>query len=145
MRRRGATGAACGPDAVYVILRVIGQFEIENELDVSHVDATRRDIGRDEQPDVAAAEAVHHAFARGLRHTAVDALGAVSGADEMVGEFDDVALGLGEDDAKGYVVESEQPRECRERPAAVHLDERLRDGRDGGRRRRSRRAQSVLG
>ena len=56
-------GAARPPDAVDIVFVFVRQVVVEHRLDIVHVNAARRDVGRDEDLKFALAEARHHAVA----------------------------------------------------------------------------------
>src|SRR2546423_13658307 len=68
----GARGAA---DAMHIAFRNVRQVVIDDVADAIHVDAARRDVGRDQGLELAGAARAEHALALVLRFVAVDRLG----------------------------------------------------------------------
>src|SRR5436309_9950578 len=65
-RRAAASGAAGAADSVNVVVGVVRHVEIENMAHIRDVEAARRNVGGDEQRDVAAAELIERRRARRL-------------------------------------------------------------------------------
>ena len=126
-----ASGAPGAPDAVHVVFRVVGEIEIEHHLDVVDIDAAGRHVGGHQEAESAGAELAHNAVAGGLGHAAVDAVGRVARAHELLGQFIHHALGVGEDDGQRHVVQVDEPGEGLELPTAIHFEIHLLDGRHG--------------
>ncbi len=95
-RRAGARGAA---DAVDVLLRHVGQLEVEHMADARHVDAARGDVGRDQHLDLADLELAQRALALRLALVAVDRVGGDAGMAEQLHDAVGAVLGAGEDQA----------------------------------------------
>ena len=129
----GAAGAARPPDAMDVILAVIGQVIVEHDLDVVHVNAARGDVGGDQEFQAGLAEFIHYPVALHLRHIAVQAVGHVALGLQMIHQLIHHPLGVAENDAQLQVVDVDQAREQIHLEAAVHLVINLLDGRDGHR------------
>ena len=70
-----ASGAAGAADAVDVILGVDRHVEIEDVRHALDVEAARRDVAGDEEPDLAVLEALERLGALRLRHVAVQRRG----------------------------------------------------------------------
>src|SRR6476620_2770583 len=68
----GRTRPTGPPDAMDVVLRVPRQFEVDDDRQILDVEATCRDIGRDEDADLAGLEALERPGPFGLRAVAVD-------------------------------------------------------------------------
>ena len=85
------TGGAAGP--VEVVLDVLGRLVVDDRTDVVDVDATGRDVGGDEDRQLALGELAQHTLAGALLHVAVQR----RGVDAEVGEVgrDPVAHPLG--------------------------------------------------
>lgn len=66
-----------------IILWHVWQLEIDDVRHAFHIDSTGGDIGRDENPGVAGAEAGERAFALRLRFVAVDGNGLDTGPAQM--------------------------------------------------------------
>ena len=126
-----ASGASRAPDAVHVIFRVVGEIEIEHHLDVVDIDAAGRHIGGHQEAESARAELAHDAVAGCLGHAAVDAVGRVARAHELLGQFIHHSLGVGENDGQCHVVQVDEPGEGLELPTAIHFEINLLDGRHG--------------
>src|SRR5947207_1981947 len=65
-------GPPCPADPVDVVLRVPGELEIHHVRQVLDVETARRDVRRDEDPDLAALELLERAGSFRLRPVAVD-------------------------------------------------------------------------
>ncbi len=94
-RRARAAGAA---DAVHIRLGHVGELEVDDVGDAVDVDAARGDVGRDEDADRAAAEALERALARALRLVAVDRRRRDAGSRELIAQAVGAVLGAGEDE-----------------------------------------------
>ena len=69
--------SACGPAGpVQVVLVVVGRVEVDDELDAVHVNAARRDVGRDQDPRMAGRERVQRPLPLALVAVTVDGRGA---------------------------------------------------------------------
>ena len=96
--RPGAAGAA---DAVHVIVRMMRHVEIEHVAHGRDVEPARRDVGGDQQLDLAAAELLERGGARRLVHVAVQRDRRKSVADQRAVQRRDLALAVAEDDRVG--------------------------------------------
>ena len=67
-----APGPSGPPDPVDVVLRVPRQLEVDDDRQVLDVEAAGRDVGRDEDPDLAGLEALERARPLRLRAVGVD-------------------------------------------------------------------------
>src|SRR5438067_9673782 len=96
--RRAAAGlGARGPaDAVHVVLRHVGQIEIDDVPDLRDVDAARRDVGRDQDPRASRAKAVERMVPLRLRTVPMDDRHPVPGPRQRLREAVGAALGAGE-------------------------------------------------
>ena len=63
------------PGAVHVLLGALGEVVVDDVREVRDVDAARRDVGRDEEPQPPFARRAHHALAVALRQVAVEPVG----------------------------------------------------------------------
>ena len=88
-----ARGAA---DAVDILVRHVRQLEVEDMADARHVDAARRDVGRDEDLHLARAELAERALALRLALVAVDRVGGDAVAREQADDAVGAVLGAGE-------------------------------------------------
>ena len=93
-------GTAGAPDAVHIILGIVGQVEIHDQLEVVHVDTAAGHVGGDEEIEAARFEFVHHPGALGLGDAAVQTIGRYPLGLQIVGQFIDCALRVAEDDAE---------------------------------------------
>ncbi len=96
-RPRGAS-ARRAADAVDVVLRDVGQLEIDDVANAVDVDPPRRDVGRDQDPQAAAAKGFQRALAGGLGLVAVDRVGGDAGFLQLLGDPVGAVLGPGKDD-----------------------------------------------
>ena len=80
-----ASGASRAPDAMNVVFRVVGEIKIEHHLDVVDIDTAGRHIGGHQEAQATRAKLAHHPVAGCLGHTAVDAVGGVARAHELLG------------------------------------------------------------
>ena len=99
-------GTACTAGAVGIVLDVVGQPEVDHVRQVVHVEATGSHVRCHEQLRQMLAELLHRQVALGLREVAVQRLGIVAVADELVGHLLRLHLGAAEDDGEdaGVVV-----------------------------------------
>src|SRR5262245_37055315 len=99
-RDRGAatTGAAGAADAVHVIVGMVRHVEIEDVADVRDVEATRRDVGRDQEAHIAFAEGVERRHALGLAHVAMQRRRLEAVTNERAMQLRHLALAIAEDD-----------------------------------------------
>ena len=100
---RGAkTARAAGaPDAVDIVLGMAGQVIVEDVADRRDVQAARRDVGRDQQAQLAVAERFQRAGPLALVQVAVDRGRVVSVFRQRLGDDVDVRLAVAEDDGVG--------------------------------------------
>ena len=97
--RGAALAGAAGPaDAVDVVVRVVRHVEIEDVAHVGNVEATRGDVGGDQQRHAAVAERVERGRARGLIEVAVQRRGVEAVPDQRAVQLRDLALAVAEDD-----------------------------------------------
>ena len=71
-RRAFGSGATGAPYAMDIILRTLRQVEIDDVFDMRNVEATRRDIGRHQNPVFLVAKLLDNAIALALRQIAVN-------------------------------------------------------------------------
>ncbi len=126
----GTTRAA---NAVDVVLGVVGEFQIDDEVDVVHVEAARGHVGGHEDFDVAAAEVPHHALPHRLIDVSMQAVGGVTSGHEGVGGVIDGTFRVGEDDGEARGFDVDHSAEHFELRAALHFVVALLDGRYGQR------------
>src|SRR5690606_36261768 len=96
-RGAGGAGAAGAADAVDVRLVVLGARIVDDVADVRHVDAACRDVRRDQDADLALAEAGQSLLACLLRHVAVQRRGGEPAIGQVVRDALGLTLGAGED------------------------------------------------
>ena len=113
-RDAGRAGAGGAADAVQVGLLVLGALVVDDVRDVLHVDAARRDVGRDEHVDLAVAEGAQRLLARALAEVAVDGAGGEAAVGQLVGDLLRGALGAAE--------HHRQPAALGLQDAGEHLD-----------------------
>jgi len=128
--RLGPSGAA---DAMDVVLGHEGHVEVHDMSERVDVDATRRDVGRDEHGKPAVLEPRQRRRPLCLRSIAVNTLGADTGLDERVGKPVGPVLRPREDQSLLHHVAAEQVHDQRGLELLSHGIDRLRDTR--GRRR----------
>jgi len=97
-RETVASGAAGTADPVHVVLGLHRQPVVHDVADRRHVDAARRDVGRDEDAQVARAQALQDAVAPPLGHAAVQRRDRMAELREAIGETVGVDLRAGEDE-----------------------------------------------
>jgi hypothetical protein len=120
------------PDAMHVILAVVGEIVVEDHLHVVHVNTARGDIGGDKKIEAGfAAEFLHDAVAHHLGHVPVQAVGGIALHVEMINQVIDHAFGIAENDAQLEVVQVDEAGEQIDFVTAVHLVINLLDRRDG--------------
>src|SRR5690606_27269728 len=93
----GAAGAGGAADAVDVRLAVLGDVEVDDQVDAGYVDAAGGEVGRDEYVSAAGRELVEGARAVGCRHLAVQGDGLEAEAAEEDGEALRFRDGAGKD------------------------------------------------
>ena len=91
-------GAARTADAVNVVLRVHGHVEVDDVVDVGHVDAAGQDVGGHQDAHAAVLEVLEGAGALTLGAVAVDGLGGEALAVQALGQNLGARLGAREDD-----------------------------------------------
>ena len=110
-------------DAVEVRLRVLGEVEVDDDVDGLDVDAAREEVGRHEVAAEAVAEVVEDAVAVRLQHLGVDVEARVAELGDLLREQLDAVDAVAEDDR---LVDAQLGEE---RVEAVHLlallDERV--------------------
>ena len=97
-RDAGRAGAACAPDAVDVVLGLVGEVEVDDVLKTLHVDAAACDVGRDHDLDLAVAERVEHLEALVLVHVAGEHLDGDPAHAERIIDVLGRGLAVAEDD-----------------------------------------------
>ena len=114
-------------DAVHVILRIVGQIEIHDQLQIVHVDAARGHVGRDQKFESGLFEFVHDTRALRLRDAAVQAIGRHALRLQVIGQLIDHPLRVAENDARTESMEINQPHQGVEFPPWRHFVEPLFD------------------
>ena len=126
--RPARTARATRPsDPVGVILRVIGQVEVEHHLKVVHVEPARRHVGRDQEFELPLAEFLHHPRALRLGKIAVEPVDRVPARMQELVEVIDHDLRTAKDDTVAEVMHIDQPGERLELRAPVDLEVHLFD------------------
>ena len=97
-RASASPGTGRTSDAVDVILGVVGHVEVDDELDVVNVDASRHDIRGHENADLPVLEAEHHVVALFLFEVGVHGFGIEAVAFEHNVQFFHFLLRRGKDD-----------------------------------------------
>ena len=92
--RTRARGAA---DAVDVLFRDVGQFEVDDVADARHVDAARRDVGCDQHLGLAVLELTQRALALALALVTVDRISGDAVAGQQLHDAIGAMLGARED------------------------------------------------
>src|SRR5688500_3532406 len=97
-RDRHAVGASArgAADAVDIALRHVRQLEVDDVADAVDIDAAGGDVGGDQDPDLALAEAQQRPLALALRLVAVDRVGVDAGLGQLLGDAVGAVLGAGE-------------------------------------------------
>jgi hypothetical protein len=108
------------PDAVHVGVRRARHVVVDDVRHVLDVEPARRHVGGDEQLDLAAAEAAHHAVARLLPHPAVQRLGAEAARGERLGELVRLVARAAEHDGARRRLHVEHAAEGRDLVGARH-------------------------
>lgn len=90
--------ASRSADAVQVGLGVLGEVEVDNDVDGLDVDTAREQVRRDEVAGGAVAELVEDAVAVGLLHLGVDVVAGVSELGNLLGQELDAVDRVAEDD-----------------------------------------------
>src|SRR5690606_30399699 len=89
---------SCAADAVNIALRLVRKVEVYHMADARNVDATRRDVGRNQNADLAGAEVVQSLLAGILRLVAMNNRSSKAIALEITGHTIGAMLGTCEDD-----------------------------------------------
>src|SRR5215813_5781582 len=132
-----ASGAPGTPDAVNVIVGVMRHVEIEHMAHRRDVEAAGRDVGSDQQRDLALAELIERGHARRLVHVAMQRHSRETVADQRAVQLRNLALAVAEHD--GVLQTFGGTDQAAQRVAlvvrlATGLDQELAGGGDGGRR-----------
>lgn len=127
--RSGASGA---PDAMDVALRQVRQIVVDDVADAVDIDAARGDVGGNEHPQRAVAQAGNGALARVLRFVAVDGIGVNPVPRQLFGNAIGAMLGTREHQRPRDGGIFEQSGEQRSLVAAVDKEDALIDALDRG-------------
>ena len=103
-RSAKAPGAARAADAVDVILGMAGQVIVEHVADGGNVEAPRRHVRGDQQPQLAVAERFQRACALALVQIAVDGGCVITVLGQRLGQDVHVGLAVAEDDRVGQAL-----------------------------------------
>ena len=90
------SGAACPSNPVHIIFLILGQVVIDDDLNVIDVNASRRNIRRHQQIDLARAETVHDPRPQRLFHITMQRLRRVTTRRQFFTDLIDFALGVAE-------------------------------------------------
>ena len=124
----GLRGAARTADPVRVIIHAVRHVEVDDVGDGRDVDAARGDVGRDEDLELAAAEAFHRRLPLALGEISLDARGAVAGLGQALRQPLRALLRSGEDE-DGLAVRAFQDRQQQGRLEVLRNgEERVRHG-----------------
>ena len=121
----GTTGAA---DAVNVVFGIVGKLQIDDEVDVVHVEAASGDIGGAKDLHSTAAEVPHHALTHRLIDVAMQAVSGITTCHEGIGGVIDGTFGVGKDDGEARGLNVDDAAEHLGLGAAMHLVVALLDG-----------------
>ena len=113
-----------------VVFGIVGKLQIDDEVDVVHVEAAGGDIGGAKDFHSAAAEVPHHALAHRLIDVAMQAISGITTRHEGVGGVIDGTFGVGEDDGETRGLDVDDAAEHLGLGAAMHLVVALLDGRN---------------
>src|SRR5438093_13586689 len=134
-RHAGFASAPGAADAMRERVRILRKVVVDDVADVLDVQPARREVGRDEHLDLAAAELIERPFAFALRQITVDRRDLLPPALQVVVELVDAALGVTEHE---HLVGLPAPKKLGERPGFVlienldvHLLDRLEVGLTG--------------
>src|SRR6202030_3806057 len=97
-RGTGAAGPPGASDPVDIIVGVMGNIEIEDVADGGNIEATRGDVGGDQERNFAFAELIKRARARGLIHVAVQGADAEAVLLQRLVQNGDLALAVAKND-----------------------------------------------
>ena len=90
------TGTAGTADAMHIDFGIVGDVEIDDVTDAIDVEAARRDVGRDQQIELAILELLDGFFTHLLRHIAIQRRAGIAACFEALGQFDGRDLGAHE-------------------------------------------------
>ncbi|GIX64294.1 serine beta-lactamase mitochondrial, putative [Babesia caballi] len=93
------------PNAVHVVLNLVGKVKVNDHLDVAHVQTARSDVSRNHDGVLAALELVENPVALLLLLVAVNAESRPAVEPELLGERVGGLLGVGEDEHLGAVAD----------------------------------------
>ena len=97
-RRSAGAGPLRAADAMHVALRLIRQLVVDDVRDPLNVDASRGDIGGDENADLPAAERLERTYSGILRLVAVDGFNRQAGMPQKLADLVGTMLGAREDE-----------------------------------------------
>src|SRR4051812_31651239 len=109
-RCAGPRGAA---DAVDILLRHIGQLEVDDVAHARHIDAARGDVGRDQHLDLAGLELAQRTLTLRLALVAMDRVGGDAGMAKQLHDAVGAMFGAGEDEASLDLRVAEMDRQQR--------------------------------
>ena len=114
-------------DAVDEQLARLRQVVVDHAVDVQHVEAAGRDVGREQDRQVAVAEALDDAVARRLAQVALQRLDLVAQALQAARQVDHAVAGAAEDEGCAFGGLVEQAEEDGQLVAAPDLDDAVLD------------------
>src|SRR5690606_32902420 len=129
----GAAGTRGAAGTVQVVLVVAGRAAVQEEVDAGDVDAAGRDVGGDQDVDVAVLEVGQGPGPRALRHAAVQGVRLHARLAQLVGDAVGAELGADEDD--GAALAGRDGRGDRRLVLGLHDEDVVRHGRDRALRR----------
>src|SRR5258706_4077010 len=119
-RDPGLAGAPGAADTMRERLGILGKVVVDHVADVLDVQAARREVGGDEDLDLAAAELVERPLAFTLREVAVDRRDLLAAPLHVVEQLVHAALGVAEHE---HLVRFPAAQELGERPRVVLVDD----------------------
>ena len=114
----GTSGAA---NTVNIILLIVGEFKIDDEIDVVHIEATGCDVSRYQHFNVAAAEIPHHALTHHLIEIAMKTIRRIAPCHEGIHGVIHCTLGVGKDDRETRCLHVEKTTEHFDLGSTLHL------------------------
>jgi len=125
-------GPAGAPDAMHIVLRHMGQFEVDDMRQLVDVQAARGDVGRHQHTHLPQLEVLQGPGAGALALVAVDGHGIDAVAIQLLGKAIGAMLGAREHQHLLPVLRTDQKGQQFALALAVHRVDHLRNARGGG-------------
>src|SRR4051812_48241710 len=104
-----------------IVLDVIRQIVIEHDLNIVHIDSTRRNVGGHKKLQSRLPKLVHHAISHQLRHVTVQTVRGISLRIQMIDKVVYHALRVAKNNSKLEVVDIDEAGKQFDLIVAIHF------------------------